>query len=93
VLQTHQIDITGIKKVGCCSIGREVALGYLESHPRRIAVPRLRVIGGYYEYSSGAVLNRNSITQVCREGRNSTLSRKVVPDNRYAHWKRAVWYH
>jgi hypothetical protein len=70
-------------------------LGYLESHARRVAVPRLRVIDGYYEYSSGAVLSSNRITQICREGRNSTLAREVVPDNRYrtgSEWlKRNPW--
>jgi hypothetical protein len=87
VLQTHYIDVAGIKKVGRCSIGGEVALGYLESHARRVAVARLRVIDGYYEHSSGSVLSRNRITQVCCEGRNSTLSREMIPDNRYPHWK------
>src|ERR1044071_9723622 len=38
VLQTDEIDVAGIKKVGGCLIGTEVALGYLEAHPRRVAV-------------------------------------------------------
>ncbi|MFZ2085918.1 MAG: hypothetical protein WAU92_15585, partial [Candidatus Sulfotelmatobacter sp.] len=67
--------------------------GYLESHARRVAVTRLRVIDVYYEYSGGSVLNRNSITQIRREGRNSTLAREMVPDNRYPHWKRSGGYH
>src|ERR1035438_9213264 len=79
VLQTHHIDIAGIKKVGGRLIGREIALGYLESHARWIAITRMRVIYGYYGYSSGTVLSSNRITQVCREGGNSTLAREVVP--------------
>ena len=38
MLQTHEIDFAGIKKVGGCLIGGEIALGYLESYPRRVAV-------------------------------------------------------
>src|SRR5208282_27836 len=90
MLQTHQIDIAGIKKVGGGLIGGDIALGYLESHARRVAVPRLRIIYGYHGYSSGAVLSSNRITQICREGRNSTLAREVVPDNRYPQWKRVA---
>ncbi len=63
---------------------------YLESHARRVAVPRLRIIYGYHGYSSDAVLSSNRITQICREGRNSTLAREVVPDNCYPHWKRVA---
>jgi hypothetical protein len=38
VLQTDEIDVVGIKKVGGCLIGGEVVLGYLEAHPHRVAV-------------------------------------------------------
>src|SRR5271166_1562022 len=85
VLQAHYIDIAGIKKVSGTSIRKRVALRYLESHPRRVAVPRLRVIHGHHKHSVGSKLKSDSITQICREGRNSTLSRKVVSDNRYSH--------
>jgi hypothetical protein len=89
--QTHEIDIAGIKKVGGCLIGCEIVFGYLESHPRRVAVPRLRVIDGYHQDPSSAVLNSNCITQICCEGRNSTLSGNVVSDNRYTYWKRHIY--
>jgi hypothetical protein len=68
MLQTHQIDIVGIKEVGGCLIGWEVALGYLESHARRVAVARLRVIHGYYEHTSGsystAIASHKSVVKV-----------------------------
>jgi hypothetical protein len=88
VLQAHQIDVAGVNKVCGGSIGRRVALGYLESHPRRVAVPRLRVIHGHHKHFGGSITESDSITQICREGRDSTLSRKMVPNNRYPQWKR-----
>jgi hypothetical protein len=33
VLQTDQIDIASIEKIGCCPIGGEVAFSNLASHP------------------------------------------------------------
>ncbi len=57
VLQTHQIDIAGIKKVGGRLIGNEIALGYLEVHTGGIAISGLRIIDGYDGYCSCAVLS------------------------------------
>jgi hypothetical protein len=92
MLQAHQIDIAGIERMGGCSIGRYLALGDLETHPRRICVRRLGIVDGCYRQSSGAVLGSDRIAQIGREGCNPALSRKVVPNHRYPEWKRPTRY-
>ena len=80
--------MTGVQKVGGCSIGRDVALFNLESHPCRVGVRRSRVVDGDYRSSTGSVLGSYRIAQIGRKGCNSTLSRKVVSDNRNPKRKR-----
>jgi hypothetical protein len=82
MLQTHQIDIVGIEKISGCSIGRYVAFCDLEAHPRRVGVRGFRIIDGDNRQSCGSVLGRDRIAQIGCKGRNSTLTGKVVPDNR-----------
>jgi hypothetical protein len=92
VLQANQIYIGAVKKARGCPIRPDIGFGYLESYPRRVNVRRLRIVHGYHEHSRGSELSRDCITQICREGRNSTLPRKVVADNRYPNWNRPAGY-
>jgi hypothetical protein len=40
VLQAHYIDTARIKGVGCCPVRKQVVLGYLKTHARRICIAR-----------------------------------------------------
>ena len=83
VLQTHQVHMTRIQKIGGCSIGGDVALFDLASHPCRVGVRRLPVVDGDHRRSASSVLVSHRIAQICREGCNSTLPGQVVPNHRY----------
>jgi hypothetical protein len=83
VLQTHQVEIAGIEKVGGGPIGGDVTLDDLESHARGVDVGGFRIIDGYHRQSSGAVLGSDRIAQIGRESGNSTLAGKMVPHHRY----------
>jgi hypothetical protein len=84
VLQTDQVDFAGVEKTGGFAIRRHVVFGNLKSHPRRIGIGRLRVVDGYYLQFCRPVFTGYRIAQIGCEGCNSTLPRKMVPDNRYA---------
>jgi hypothetical protein len=88
VLQTHQVHMTRIQKIGGCSIGGDVALIDLASHPCRVGVRRLPVVDGDHRRSVASVLVSHGIAQICREGGNSTLPGQMVPNHRHSSGKR-----
>jgi hypothetical protein len=81
VLQAHQIDIAEIQKVGGLAVGSQIVLGQLEPHSGGIAIALLSIVHGESQQLGRAVFRVNGVAQVCREGRNSALSREIVPDH------------
>jgi hypothetical protein len=47
MLQTHQIEIAAIEKIGGCPIRGNIAFGDLESHARGVSVRGLRIVDGH----------------------------------------------
>ena len=82
VLQAHHVDIVEVQKFSRFVIGPHVVLGERPSHPRGIVVPLFGVVDWEHQQSSRPVLCGNGAAQISGEGRDSTMSRKVVPDHR-----------
>jgi hypothetical protein len=88
MLQTHYVDMTAVQEVCSRSIGRNVALFNLQSHPCWVSVQRSRIVDGDDRHSTSSVLGSHRIAQIGSESCNSTLTGKVVSDDRDPERKR-----
>jgi hypothetical protein len=89
VLQTDKIDIAEIQEIGGIFIRGKVALRQFEPDSRRIAIAGFRIVDRHGQELCGCILSANSVAQIGRESRDSTLPREVVSDHCYTARKRS----
>jgi len=82
VLQTDDVDVADIQKVGCALIRRQVAFGQLEPNATRIRVPSWTVVDGNGKTGPLAFVGDDGFAQVCRKRGNPAPSREIVANDR-----------
>ena len=81
VLQAYQIEICEIQKVSRLLIRRQIVLLKGESHPRRVCIPRFRIVDRHREQSCRSILRRNCFAQISGKGGDPALPGKIVANN------------
>src|SRR5208283_5435027 len=86
MLQTHHIDIVEVQKFSRVFIRLDVVLGERPSYPWGIVISFFGIIDRQCQQSRRSVLARYGRAQICRKCRDSTLSRKIIPNHRNSTW-------
>src|SRR5260370_22928821 len=82
VLQTHHVDVVEVQKFSGLLIRRHVVLCERPPYSCGIVIAQLRVVQWQCQQSSSPVLLGNRAAQVSGERSDSTMSWKIVPDDR-----------
>src|ERR1039458_3396484 len=82
VLQAHHVDIVEVQEFSRFLIGRQVVLGERPSHPCGIVISFFGVVDWEGQESGCPVLRRYGSAQVRSERSDSTLPRKIIPDQK-----------
>ncbi len=81
VLQAYQIEVREIEKVSRLFVGGQIVLRKGEPYPRRVGIPRFRVIDRNREQLGRATLSGDRVAQVGSKSGDPTLPRKIVANN------------
>src|SRR5258707_7518068 len=103
MLQTNQVDVAKIQEVRRLSIGSKAILGKLEAHAGGVTVAFGRIVDRQCQKLGSPVFRVDRVAEVCREGRDATFARKIIPnhgDPARQHWpwqgrrgSRSIFFH
>ena len=80
MLQTNQINIVDIEKVGGAAIGVDIFLHQFKANARRIGIASLGVVDGQGDAGGVIILGGDGLAQIGGKRGNTALARQIVAD-------------
>src|SRR6267378_2705429 len=82
MLETNQVDITEIQKLGGLTIRSQIVLGQLEAYPGRIGVALFGIVHRKSQQLRRTIFRVNGVAQIGCECGDSAVSWKIVANDR-----------